>query len=299
LSQWECNEAVSNIQTSHAIPVDPGNADALRAWNGTDGDFWADHEFVFDQGLQHHEHRLLAAMDVRPDDRVLDIGCGNGQTTLDVAALATSGRVLGVDLSSRMLDRARRRAAEAGRTNVAFLQADVQIHPFPPASLDLAVSRAGAMFFGDPVAAFSNIARALRPGGRLVLLVWQGLERNDWIGELREALAAGRELPLPPPDAPGPFSFADPERVRSVLATAGFADEDVTSVEAPMWFGSTADEAFDFLSTMGLSRFLLEGLDPDAQRRALARLRSSIEKHATAEGVLYPSAAWIVTARRP
>jgi SAM-dependent methyltransferase len=290
---------VSGVQTPHAITVDPSNLDAFRAWDGSDGAFWAEHQLFFDQGLQHYEHHLLGAMDVRPDDRVLDIGCGNGQTTLDVAARVPSGRVLGVDLSSRMLDRARRRAAEAGLTNVSFLQADVQIHPFPPAGLDLAVSRAGAMFFGDPVAAFSNVARALRSGGRLVLLVWQGLERNDWIGELREALAEGRVLPPPPPDAPGPFSLADPERGRSVLATAGFADEDFTGVEAPMWFGSTAEEGFGFLSTMGLSRFLLEGLDPEAQHRALARLRRSIEEHATAEGVVYPSAAWIVTARRP
>lgn len=287
------------MRTSPTISVAPTNADALRAWNGSDGDFWAAEEYVFDHSLHHYRQAFLDAADVQPGDRVLDIGCGNGQTTRDAASLAPRGRVLGVDLSTRMLDVARRRADEAGLANVELLQADAQIHPFDPGSFDLALSRTGTMFFGDPVAAFTNIGRALRPAGRLVVLVWQGIERNDWFRELVAALAAGRDLPRPPPDAPGPFSYADPARSRAVLAAAGFVDVALEGVEAPMWFGPTAEAAYRFLSTMGLSRFLLRDLGPEARERALASLRAGIDAHVADEGVVYPSAMWIVSARRP
>ena len=286
------------MTTSHAIPVDPTNTDAFRAWNGPDGDFWAEEEHRFDHSLHHYRRALLDAADIRPGDHVLDIGCGNGETTRGAATLARHGRVLGVDLSARMLEQARRRATEEGLSNVDLLQADAQIHPFPPERLDLAISRTGTMFFGDPVAAFANIRRALRPGGRLVLLVWQGIDRNDWIRELREALAAGRDLPDPPPDAPGPFCFADPERGRAVLTAAGFDDVVFTGVEEPMWFGATAEDAFDFLSRQGPARFLLRDLDPEARERALAALRASVDAHVGDEGVVYPSAAWVVSAGR-
>jgi SAM-dependent methyltransferase len=290
---------MSSMRTSPTIAVDPTNADALRAWNGSDGDFWAEEEHVFDHSLHHYRQAFLDAADVQPGDHVLDIGCGNGQTTRDAAALAPRGRVLGVDLSTRMLEVARRRADEVGLSNVDLLQADAQIHPFEPGRFDLAISRTGTMFFGDPVAAFTNINRALRPGGRLVMLVWQGVDRNDWFHELVGSLAAGRDLPLPPPDAPGPFSYADPARSHAVLAAAGFEDVALEGVEAPMWFGPSVDAAYRFLSTMGFSRFLLRDLDPEARERALASLRAGVEAHLAGEGVVYPSAVWIVSARRP
>jgi ubiquinone/menaquinone biosynthesis C-methylase UbiE len=119
---------------------------------------------------------------------------------------------LGVDLSSRMIAEARRRAEAEGVTNVRFEQADAQIYPFDPEAFDVAISRTSAMFFGDPVAAFTNTARALRPGGRLVLLTWQSLPRNEWLLEWTAALTAGRGLPTPPPGAPGPLSLSEPDR---------------------------------------------------------------------------------------
>lgn len=287
------------MRTSHHLRVDPTNVEAFRAWDGSDGDFWAEEEYVFDHSLHHYRQAFLDAADVRTGDHVLDIGCGNGETTREAAALAPSGRVVGVDLSTRMLEQARRRAEEAGLSNVELLQADAQIHPFPPGSFDLAISRTGTMFFGDPVAAFTNIGRALRPGGRLVTLVWQGVERNEWFRELVESLAVGRELPSPPPGAPGPFTYADPARSHEVLEASGFEEVALDGVEAPMWFGPSADAAYRFLSTMGFSRFLLRDLDPASRERALAALRASIDRHQTDEGVVYPSAVWIVSARRP
>jgi SAM-dependent methyltransferase len=229
---------------------------------------------------------------------VLDIGCGTGRTTRQAARLAADGSALGVDLSSAMIARARLRAAEEGLSNVRFERADAQIAAFPPAGFDVAISRTGAMFFGDPVAAFGNIAAALRPGGRLALLVWQSLADNRWMVEFAGALAAGRPLPSPPPGAPGPFSLADPARVRAVLTAGGFTDVALEGAREPMDFGADADAAFRFVSGLGIVRFLLRDLGDGARERALDALRASIDAHAGPDGVRYPSAAWVVTARR-
>jgi SAM-dependent methyltransferase len=204
--------------------------------------------------------------------------------------------VLGVDLSGRMLERARQRAREQGLGHVSFVQADAQVHEFAPASFDVAVSRTGAMFFGDPVAAFSNVGSALRPDGRLALLVWQSQEHNDWVTEFSRAFAAGREIPAPPADAPGPFSFADPARGRSVPDAAGFADVTFTGVHEAMWFGRDADAAYAFVRGLGFTEYMLRVLVDVGRAGALAALRASIDAHARPDGVVYPSAMWLVTA---
>jgi SAM-dependent methyltransferase len=286
---------MSAMSTVH---VDPSNAEALRAWDGADGAYWAENEAAFDAGLERHDRPFFEAAAIGATDRVLDIGCGNGQTTREAARRASHGAAFGVDLSSQMIERARLRAAEQGITNVRFLQADAQIHPFDEQAFDVAISRTGAMFFGNPVAAFANIARVLRPGGRLVLLTWQELSRNHWVRDFLAAVAAGRDLPAPPPDAPGPFSLALPDRVHEILTAAGYTDVCMDGVEEPIFFGPTAEEAFRFVRGLGLIEFLLRDLDDTARAQAVGALRATIEAHATPNGVLYPSAAWIVLARR-
>jgi SAM-dependent methyltransferase len=231
-----------------------------------------------------------------PADRVLDVGCGNGQTTRDAARAASAGSALGVDLSSAMLTRARQRATEEGIDNVGFLQADAQIHPFDPGTFDVAISRTGTMFFGDPVAAFANIGRALRPGGRLALLVWRTFAENHWVRDFTVALAGGREVPAPLPDAPGPFSFADPERARGVLTAAGFVDIALDGADEPMYFGATIDDAYRFVRGLSFTDYMLDGLDERGRAAALGALRATIEAHQTPDGVAYPSAVWLVTA---
>lgn len=286
------------MASTSTIPVHTSNAEALAAWDGNDGEYWVDNEQIFDRALERHDRPFLDAAAIRPGEQVLDIGCGNGQIARDAARLAAPGSVLGVDLSSRMVERARRRAQEQGIDNVTFVQADAQVHAFGQGEFDVAISRTGAMFFGDPGAAFTNIAGALTSGGRLALLVWRSLAENHWIRDFFAALAAGRDLPGPPPDAPGPFSMADPERVRPVLTASGFADVAFEAVDELMWFGHSADEAFRFVAGMGFTSFMLRDLAEESRERALADLRASLDAHATPEGVLYPSAAWIVTARR-
>ncbi len=209
---------------------------------------------------------------------------------------AADGSALGVDLSSQMLDFARRRARTEGVTNASFLQADAQIHPFEPAAFDVAISRTGAMFFGDQPAAFANIGRSLVPGGRMILVTWQGLAANEWVREITTALAAGRDQPAPPPDAPGPFSLSDIDRIVAVLSSAGFTDVDVDGVSADMWFGTDVDDAHRFV--IGLLGWMLRGLDDTARSRALDDLRNTMVSHATPDGVVFGSAAWVVRAMR-
>lgn len=281
---------------NQAILVDPTNAAQLEAWDGNEGDYWARNAERFDRAASRYESRFIEACGVEAGTELLDIGCGTGKATRDAARIAVSGSALGVDLSSQMLDVARRRAEAEGLANIRFEQQDVQSHPFDNGSFDVAISRTGAMFFGDPDAAFTNIAHALRPGGRLTLLVWQPFAENEWIREIRAAFAAGRDLPLPPPDAPGPFSMSDPSRVERILQSAGFAKPQLEGLSEPMTFGNTPEEAFDFIH--GLNGWMLNGLDESGQERAKDNLRASLESHEGSDGVTYGSAAWLVTAKR-
>jgi SAM-dependent methyltransferase len=279
------------------IEVGPGNAAQLAAWDGTEGEFWASHADHFDHSVVEHTRRLFDAARIEASERVLDVGCGTGQTTREAARRAGSGAALGVDLSSQMLDVARTRAAAEGLDNARFEQGDAQVHRFEREWFDLAISRTGAMFFADPVAAFTNIAAALRCDARLVLVVWQALERNEWISEISTALSAGREPRTPPPNVPGPFGLADPAHTERVLRSAGFVDVGHEGFSAPMTFGKDVDDACAFV--LGVAGWMLDGLDDDGRRGAIDALRESMARHHGAEGVVYDSASWLVTARRP
>jgi SAM-dependent methyltransferase len=283
------------MAVAEQVHVDPSNVEQLRAWDGDEGEYWADNAEYFDRSVAPYHDRLLTAAAIGEAARVLDVGCGTGQTTRDAARAASAGAALGVDLSSRMLEYARRRAAEEDLTNIAFAQADAQIHPFDPASYDVAISRTAAMFFGDHDAAFANIARALRPGGRLVLVAWQPLAGNEWVRAISGALAAGRVLPAPPTDR-GPFSLSEPETVRALLTHAGYTDIALDGTAAGMWFGTDADDAHRFV--LGLMGWMLEGLDDAGRARAADALHATMTEHETPDGVLFDSAAWIITATR-
>lgn len=285
------------MTTTSTVPVHPTNAEQLRAWDGDEGAYWAAHPDHFERALDAYDQPFVDAAAIRYDDRVLDIGCGTGKTTRDAAHTAHAGSALGVDLSSAMLEVARQRAASEGLANVRFEQADAQIYPFEPEAFDVAIGRTSAMFFGDRVAALTNIGRSLRPGGRLVLLTWQPIGGNEWILEFTGALAAGRDLPAPPPDAPGPFTLAEPDVIRSVLSAAGYSNVAIEGKQAPMWFGVDADDAYQLV--FGLLAWMLEDLDDQDRSDATEALRASIDAHQTADGVLYESAAWIITAARP
>ena len=165
--------------TVQDLVADPSNAGHVGAWDGNEGAFWTAQADRFDETLAGSYNPFLEAAAICEGDRVLDVGCGTGQTTRDCARVASAGSALGVDLSSEMLALARTIATAEGLTNVDFRHADAQIHPFETATFDVVISRMGSMFFGDPVAAFSNFHRALRPDGRLTLLTWQSIAETS------------------------------------------------------------------------------------------------------------------------
>jgi SAM-dependent methyltransferase len=212
--------------------------------------------------------------------------------------MAPAGSALGVDISGPAIERARELAEAQGVRNVAFEQADAEVHRFARERFDLAVSRFGTMFFADPVAAFANIGRALRPDGRLVMMVWQAHDRNEWDRAIRRCLA-GPEGPAGAAAAgPDPFSLADPPAVTAILESAGFAGVTFTDVRQPMYFGPDVATALDWIRGFASTSHALDRLDPADADRALGRLRVTLAEHNGGKGVRFDSRAWIVTARR-
>jgi SAM-dependent methyltransferase len=255
------------------------------------------HAERLDAELRRHNESFRRATAIGPGDRVLDIGCGVGQSTRDAARAAVSGSVLGVDVSEQVLARARQLSAQAGLGNVRFEAGDAEVHPFRPEGYDVVISRFGTMFFADPVAAFGNIGRALRVGGRLVMMVWQSRDRNAWATKVTRALA-GRAVPEDLPVGSGAFSLGEPTTVRDILAVAGFTGMGFLEVHEPVYYGPDVAAAEQFVRALQSARALLAGLDAATTERALERLRATLAAHAAGDGVWFDSRAWIVSARR-
>jgi SAM-dependent methyltransferase len=198
------------------------NAAQADYWSSASGRRWIEHEDALDEAMEGVLQLLLDGAALQPGDRIADIGCGTGASTLAAAARVQSGRVLGVDISELLLDRARERSGQAKSQNVELLLADAQTHGFESGAFDLMISRFGMMFFEDPVAAFRNLAQALRPGGRIVFVAWAESARNPWF-KIPQDAAIERlgAAPSPDPHAPGPLAFADADRVAGLLRDAG------------------------------------------------------------------------------
>jgi SAM-dependent methyltransferase len=207
--------------------------------------------------------------------------------------MAGSGSAFGVDVSAGAIERAREVARVEGVRNVGFELGDAQVYDFAPGSFDLAISRFGTMFFDGPVAAFGNIGRALRPGGRLVMLVWQAAERNEWDVAIRGALGAGVAG-----DGPDAFSLGEPAVVREILGSAGFGDVTLTEVSEPVYYGPDPAAALACVGRFASTAGILNRLEPAAAAGALDRLRDLLAAHAGDDGVWFGSRSWIVTARR-
>ena len=251
----------------------------------------------YDSELQRHHAVLRRAWDIGPRDRVLDIGCGAGQTTCDAARLASTGSALGVDIAAPMIARARERAEAQGLGNVAFVCGDAAAHPFPARAFDVVISRFGTMFFAEPVAAFAHLARALRHGGRLTMLVWQAAERNDWAMSIRRALAT--VAPVAPPKALAAFSLGDPDIVERTLDAAGLADITLTGVNEPVYYGADVAAALGWVCGFSTTAAALQQMATAEREHALAALREMLAAHDTGNGIWLGSRAWLATARRP
>jgi SAM-dependent methyltransferase len=212
--------------------------------------------------------------------------------------MAQAGSALGVDISVPAIERARELAEAQGVRNVTFEQADAQVHRFPRERFDLVISRFGTMFFAEPVAAFTNIGRALRPDGRLVMMVWQASDRNEWDMAIRRSLTGPEGSAAVASAGPDPFSLADPPAVTGILEAAGFADVTFADVREPMYFGPDVATALDWIRGFASTTETLNRLDPASAARALGRLRTMLAAHSGDKGVRFDSRAWIVTARR-
>jgi ubiquinone/menaquinone biosynthesis C-methylase UbiE len=282
-----------------------GNEEAIEAWNTVLFDKFLRFRRVLVAGLGAHGTRALERHPAAPGERVLDIGCGFGDTALDLGRrVGPTGRVVGLDAAARFIDVARADARAAGLDHVTFEVADIE-EAVPGGPYDLAYSRMGTMFFASPVFALRNVRKALRPGGRLCIVVWRKREANDCyhVAEL-----VVRDLLGDPPKedqvtcGPGPFSMAGPDLVSDQLLAAGYTDIAFERSDAPIEIGRDLDEALQFALALGPAGEVvrLSGAAAVARKAEIdAAIRTALQPFLRADGVWAPSSCWIVTATAP
>jgi SAM-dependent methyltransferase len=244
---------------------------------------------------------MLDAARLQPGERVLDVGCGHGTSTLEAAErVAPSGRLVGIDISAAMLDPARQRVATAGVDNIEFVRADAQVYPFETGSFDAVLSRFGLMFFEDPRSAFANLCRALRPGGRLVFVCPQDPRNSEWIALAFGAAIAvvGKPPDLGSPRAPGAFALADGDLLIQLLGGVGFQEVEVESLTRPVRLGGTVKETVDFILSLRESKQLFADATDETLEAAASALGVAFGPYAGPQGVVADATAWLVTARR-
>ncbi len=277
------------------------NTAQIEHWNSRVGEMWAAFQTEMDATIGPLGELAMAAANVQPGEHVLDIGCGCGDTTLSLAdRVGTKGTVLGLDVSEPMLNHAKRRAA--GRSNISFRRADVETHAFEPGRHDLVFSRFGVMFFQNPTRAFSNLRRALKPGGRLAFLCWQAREANPFFAVPRRAARNHVDVPPPAgPREPGLFAFAEEGYVRRLLGEAGFDSIDHAPHEALVRIAGTPDfsAVLAFLMRIGPMAQALAEVGDDTRRRVKDDLAAILRPHYRGDGVYLRTRTWVVTARRP
>ncbi|GAA3388176.1 class I SAM-dependent methyltransferase [Cryptosporangium minutisporangium] len=270
------------------------NTGQAEAWNGYEGTHWASNADRYDAVNSGYNQSILEAAALAPGDDVLDVGCGNGQLTRLAGAAIAPGSTLGIDLSAPMLATARARTAAS---TVQYVRGDAQVYPFEPASRDVVLSRFGVMFFADPVAAFANIRRALRPGGRMAFACLRGVAGTE-LGTVFEAMTR----PLPPSELPtgtdgtGPTSLADPDRIRQVLTAAGFSNVRTQACDAEQIWGHDVADAAAFLGAWGPVRHQLSQVDAATAEAVTDALTEALRPFERDGAVRLRGGAWLVTA---
>jgi SAM-dependent methyltransferase len=276
-------------------PEQPG-VDQKTLWNGSAGRAWVHNQRLLDQLFAPFEALLAGDGVLGTATRVLDVGCGTGATTLAIARrLGAQGACAGIDLSEPMIAVARNRAVQE-RTNVRFLAADAQAHAFERADFDLIVSRFGVMFFEDPVRAFANLRRATRADARLSFIAWRSATENPFMTTAeRVAAPLLPNLPVRPPGGPGQFAFADPDRVRAVLAESGWSDIDVQAIDVAC--AMPENGLVPYLTWLGPVGQLLQDADERTRARIIDPLRAAFAPYVHGGEVRFDAACWHVSAR--
>jgi ubiquinone/menaquinone biosynthesis C-methylase UbiE len=275
------------------------NADQIAFWNGVAGQHWTERQAIQDIVLAPVTDRLIEAAQAAAGERILDIGCGCGATTIAFARrIGAGGHVLGIDISVPMLERARQVTPK--NLPADYVLADATVYPFDPASFDLLASRFGVMFFADPVLSFTNLRKALRPGGRLAFVCWREPRENVWMmAPLQAVYNHVPKLPQLGPEDPGPFAFASEERVRQILSAAGFADirMEARPLSLDIAAGRGLDGAVEGALQIGPASRALDGHPPEVVAAAISSIREALAPFANGPSVALPGAIWTVTAR--
>jgi ubiquinone/menaquinone biosynthesis C-methylase UbiE len=275
------------------------NADQIAYWNGPNGRRWTDRQASQDVLLAPVSQILIDRIGPKAGDRIVDIGCGCGATSIALAEhVGPNGFVLGVDVSAPMLERARQRAPKG--LPLDFVQADATVYPFEPQTFDLLVSRFGVMFFAEPVLSFANLRKALRPKARVVFACWREPKENSWMmAPLQAVYRHVPRLPQVGPEDPGPFAFASEERVKRILREAGYADigMEACDIALDIAIGSGLDAAADAALEIGPSARALDGHPSEVRAAARQSVRELLAPYARGQSVPLPGSIWIVTAR--
>ncbi|MCH8997301.1 MAG: class I SAM-dependent methyltransferase [Proteobacteria bacterium] len=281
-----------------------GNTEFVDFWNEILVPKFFKYRHILVGGLTHHSARIFPSLNLREGERALDVGCGFGDTAIQLAQrVGPSGSVLGIDCCKAFLETARKDAAAAGVDNVQFIEGDAQFHPFEP-EYDFCFSRFGTQFFENPVVGLKNMRRSLKPGGTMTMIVWRAIEDNPWLGRPKEIVL--NFLPPPGDDArtcgPGPFSMADREMVTKQLEIAGYDGIEFERIDAPLMVGNSPEDAVAFQLSVGPAGEVYREAGAEAERRhdeIEAALLIELGRHASAEGIVMDSSSWKITARNP
>ena len=273
------------------------NSEQHKFWNSDSANYWISQKQALDQLLEPWARLLLDAADLSGRENIADIGCGSGATTLKFAAsLNMTGRITGIDLSKRLIDTAISTAQARAVKNVSFVEADAAQYRFHSPQ-DLMISRCGVMFFGDFVAAFSNLRASLTNTGRVLFVVWRAPEENDWYQfPVRCAAAFSKEEQQIDPNAPGAFALADPSRVQNILESAGFRNIRLRAVTEKLCVGQTVQSAADMFLAMDRIRKLLDHSDPVLLNKVKRHMVQGLADYQQESGVYMNGSCWLVSA---
>ena len=277
------------------------NSKQKEFWSGKGGDYWVVKQNEMDFMLNPLGEKALAKLDLKADSNVLDVGCGCGATTLEIAKKVTNGIVTGLDISIPMLDQAKSQSSIQGISNVDFRVFDVQVDQLDNEEYDNVYSRFGVMFFEDPYEAFKNIHASMKNGGKLSFVCWQDPTLNPWQSLSLQVIKEYLDMPSPPPRSPGPFAFQEKDYVQGILEQSGFSKIyfDDNQEEITMFSGKTLQDASeDYLAINPVVTEMLKDSPDNLKIEIVESLKEAFAEFYMGDGLLFPSATWIVTAEK-